>query len=73
MQTCNFTDFIQVLKPWLDSDYIRKGYLDKNGKFILFFSDGGEKVYQIDDCSKAQLKEVFELMVKKGIPVEKSE
>jgi hypothetical protein len=73
MQACSFTDFMQVLKPWLDSDYIRKGYLDQKGKFILFFTDGGEKVYQIDDCSEAHLKEVFEMMVKNGIPVEKGD
>ena len=71
MQTCSFIDFIQVLKPWLDGDYIRKGYLDKDGKFILFFADGGEKVYRIDDCSESRLKEVFEMMVQKGIAVEK--
>ena len=73
MQTCTFIDFIQVLKPWLDSDYIRKGYLDKKGNFRLFFTDGGEKVYHIDDCSEARLKEVFEMMIKNGIPVEKGE
>jgi hypothetical protein len=73
MQTCTFIDFIQVLKPWLDSDYIRKGYLDKKGYFRLFFADGGEKVYHIDDCSEARLKEVFEMMIKNGIPVEKGE
>lgn len=71
MQTCSFTDFIQVLKPWLDSDYIRKGYLDRKGNFRLFFVDGGEKVYRIDDCSEARLKEIFEMMIKKGIMVEK--
>ena len=73
MQTCSFIDFIQILKPWLDDDYIRKGYLDKDGKFILFFTDGGEKAYSIDDCSESRLKEVFEMMVQKGIPVEKAE
>ena len=73
MQTCSFIDFIQVLKPWLDGDYIRTGYLDKDGKFILFFADGGEKAYSIDDCSESRLKEVFEMMVQKGIPVEKAE
>jgi hypothetical protein len=39
----------------------------------LFFADGGEKVYHIDDCSEARLKEVFEMMIKNGIPVEKGE
>jgi len=73
MQTCSFIDFLQVLKPWLDSDYIRKGYLDKKGNFRLFFVDGGEKVYRIDDCSEARLKEVFEMMTNNGIPVEKGD
>ena len=73
MQTCSFIDFIQVLKPWLDSDYIRKGYVDKKGNFRLFFTDGGEKVYRIDDCSEDHLTEVFEMMMKKGIPVEKKD
>jgi hypothetical protein len=73
MESCSFIDFLQVLKPWLDSDYIRKGYLASNGSFTLFFSDGGEKRYRVDDCSEARLKEVFEMLAKKGIPVEKGE
>ena len=73
MQTCSFSDFIQVIKPWLDSDYIRKGYLDNRGNFRLFLADGGEKAYRIDDCSENQLREVFEMMIQKGIPVEKGE
>ena len=73
METCSFIDFMQVLKPWLDSDYIRKGYLDDKGNFRLFFTDGGEKAYRIDDCSEDRLKEVFEMMIEKGIPVEKSD
>ena len=73
MQTCSMMDFIQVLKPWLDRDYIRKGYLDSKGNFRLFFTDGGEKAYQVDDCTEARLKEVFEMMIEKGIPVEKGE
>ena len=71
METCSFIDFIQVLKPWLDGDYIRKGYLDKKGTFRVFFTDGGEKAYRIDDCSESRLTEVYELMIAKGIPVEK--
>jgi hypothetical protein len=73
METCSFIDFIQILTPWLDSDYIRKGYLDKEGNFKLFFADGGQKVYRIDDCSEDRLKEVLEMIVKKGIPIEKGE
>jgi hypothetical protein len=64
-------DFIQVLKPWLDRDYIRKGYLDSKGNFRLFLADGGEKVYRVDDCTEVRLKEVFDMMIEKGIPVEK--
>ena len=73
METCSFSNFIEVIKPWLDGDYIRKGYLDSTGTFRLFFTDGGEKVYRIDDCSEDRLGEVFQMMIKKGIPVEKGE
>ena len=73
MQSCSMMDFMKVLEPWLDRDYIRKGYLDSNGTFRLFFTDGGEKAYRIDDCTQARLKEVFEMMIEKGIPVEKGE
>lgn len=73
MEACQFVDFLQVLRPWLDRDYIRKGYLGKNGTFRICFSDGGEKHYQVNDCSEARLNEVFSLMASAGIPVEKSE
>jgi hypothetical protein len=71
MKTCTFVDFIKMIEPWLDRDYIRKGYLDKNGKFRIFFTDGGEKNYRIDDCTEARLKEVLEMMLAQGIPVER--
>jgi len=71
MEACKFIDFLEVLKPWLDRDYIRKGYLGKDGTFRIYFSDGGAKHYEIDDCSEARLKEVFNLMTAAGIPVEK--
>jgi hypothetical protein len=73
METCSFIDFFQTFKPWLDDDYIRKGYLDSKGNFRLFFTDGGEKAYRIDDCSESRLMEIYELMISKGIPVEKGE
>jgi hypothetical protein len=73
MEACSFIDFIKILTPWLDSDYIRKGYLDQKGNFKLFFADGGEKVYRIDDCTEDRLKEVLETIHKKGIPIEKGE
>ena len=73
MQTCSFTDFMQVLKPWLDSYYIRKGYFDDKGNFNLYLTDGGQKSYRIDDCNEARLKEIVDLLLQKGIPVEKAE
>ena len=73
MGSCTFVDFVQILKPWLDRQYIRKGYIDKGGNFRLFFSDGGVKVYHIDDCSESRLKEVFVMMTDKGIPIERAE
>ena len=73
METCSLNDFLQVLKPWLDSDYIRKGYIDGKGRFSLFFTDGGRKTYRIDDCTEDRLKETLQIMVDKGIPVEKGE
>ena len=30
-----------MLEPWLDRDYIRKGFIDSQGDFRLFFADGG--------------------------------
>ena len=72
MEACTFVDFLEILKPWLDRDYIRKGYLEKNGTFRIYFSDGGEKHFVVDDCSEARLQEVFTLMVAAGIPVEQS-
>jgi hypothetical protein len=31
--------------------------------------DGGQKGYQIDDCTVGQLKDAVELMKKNGVPV----
>ena len=70
MNTCTFIDFMQALKPWLNSDYIRQARFDDDkGNFTLMFVDGGQKVYHVDDCTAAQLKDVFELMKKNGVPV----
>ena len=73
MNTCSFTDFMETRKPWLTSDFIRKAYLDDNGNFRLLYADGGGKVYRIDDCTRAQLKDVVLLLQKNGISVEKLE
>jgi len=72
MKTCNLSDFMNALTPWLDDDYIRKAYLDDNGYFVLLFADGVKNVYHITDCEKSQLNDILEDLKKKGIPVESS-
>jgi len=70
MKTCNLSDFMKSLSPWLDDNYIRKACLDENGHFVLLFTDGVKNVYHIEDCEKSQLEEILEDMKKKGVPVE---
>jgi hypothetical protein len=60
---------MQTLKPWLNDDYIHAARFDDKGNFTLMFVDGGQKVYQVDDCTAAQLKEAAELLKKKGVSV----
>ena len=69
MTACTFVDFMQVLKPWLNDDYIYQARLDDKGNFTLIFVDGGQKNYRVDDCTAAQLKDVVELMKKNGVVV----
>jgi hypothetical protein len=71
MPTCRINDFLKILRPWLDRDYIRKVYLDDRDQLILYFADGGQNTYRIDDCSQVQLKEVLEEIKQKQIPIEK--
>lgn len=70
METCNLSDFMKALTPWLDDDYIRKAYLDDNGHFVLLFTDGVKNVYHIEDCAKSKLKSILEDLKKKGVFVE---
>jgi hypothetical protein len=67
-----FKDFMQSLKPRLNDDYIHKAHFDDKGNFILMFADGGQKVYRVDDCTSAQLKDAIEMMKKNGVPVFKA-
>ena len=71
METCSFSDFMQILKPWLNRDYVRKAYLDADGNFRLMFVDGGENAYRIDDVIQAQLADALRLLQENNIPVEK--
>ncbi len=73
METCKLKDFLKVFEPWLDGDYIRKVFLTKDDHLVLFFSDGGQKDYRIDDCSKGQLKEILSNIRQKGIAIEKDQ
>ena len=69
MSTCTFIDFMQTLKPWLNDDYISTARFDDKGNFTLMFVDGGQKVYQVDDCTADQLKDAVELLKKNGVSV----
>ena len=70
METCNLSDFMKTLTPWLSKDYIRKVYLDDNGYVVLLFTDGVRNKYRIDDCNAAQIKTVLEDLKKQGVRVE---
>lgn len=69
MESCQFNDFLKVLEPWLDRDYIRKVSLTGKDHMVLFFTDGGQKAYRIDDCTKDQLKEILDDIENRGIIV----
>jgi len=69
MSTCTFIDFMQTLKPWLNDDYIHTARIDDKGNFTLMFVDGGQKAYQVDDCTVDQLKDAVELLKKNGVSV----
>lgn len=71
MDTCTFSNFIAALRPWLNRDYIRQAHIDESGKFVLMFTDGGQKTYRVDDCTAAQVKDAVSLLEKNGVPVSK--
>ena len=70
METCNLSDFMKALTPWLSSDYLRKVWLDDKGQVILLFTDGVKNVYRIDDCNEAQIQAVLKDLKKRGVSVE---
>jgi hypothetical protein len=73
METCKLNDLLKVLEPWLDRDYIRKVVLTEHDHLVFFLTDGGQKDYLVDDCSKAQLIGILSDIQKKGITVEKAQ
>jgi len=70
MKKCSLDDFMTEMKPWLDSNHIKKAHLDEDGHFVLHFIDGMKNVYDIDDCNKAQINKVLKDLQTKGIPAE---
>lgn len=70
MKTCTLSDFMEMLTPWLSSDYIQKVYVDHKGHLILMFTDGVKDVYHIEDGTEEQLKEILEDLKGKGIKIE---
>jgi hypothetical protein len=69
MDTCRLDDFLKMLEPWLDRDYIRTVHLDAQGHLVLFFTDGGQRDYRIDDCTNAQLEGILDDIRQRGIAV----
>ena len=69
MNKCKFIDFIEMLKPWINDNYIRQARINAEGEFTLSFVDGGCKTFQIDDCSRGQLENTIEQMKKNGVQI----
>ncbi len=69
MKTCSLNHFLEAVKPWIDSDYIRTAHLDADGNFVLSFADGVKNIYRIDDCNKMQMEAILEDFREKGIRI----
>ena len=69
MNTCRFTDFMHVLEPWLNENYIHQARIDDRKIFTLTFVDGGCQTFRIDDCSSEQLADTIALLKKNGVQV----
>ena len=69
MKACSLNEFLEELKPWLDSDHIHSAEVDANGHFVLHFTDGMKNVYALDDCNQAQVQKVMADLAKQGIKV----
>jgi len=66
MEFCTFSHFMETLKPWLDADYIHRAKRDEAGRFVLLFADGGQRVFQIEDCNREEVNQIIEMMRKTG-------
>ena len=70
METCTFTGFMETLKPWLSGDYVHRAKRDEKGRFVLLFSDGGQRIFEVDGCTQSQTENIVELMRQNGIRVD---
>ena len=70
MRTCSLTDFMEVITPWLSNEYLKRVYKNEKDHLLLLFRDGVKDVYQIEDCTEEQLRDVLEEIKEKGIQVE---
>ncbi len=70
MKTCSLNDFMEIITPWLSSEYLKSVYKDDKDHLLLLFRDGVKDVYQIEDCTEEQLREVLEHFKGNGIQVE---
>ena len=69
MHKCNFIDFLDMLKPCINDNYISQARLGAEGTLTFSFVDGGCKTYQIDDCSLEQLEDTIAHMKENGVAV----
>jgi hypothetical protein len=60
---------MEALKPWLNSEYLRGAHVDDSVRCTLLFVDGGQKVFQIDDCTAGQLKELAVFLKDNGVQI----
>ncbi|HKL81737.1 MAG TPA: hypothetical protein VJ879_04410 [Desulfobacter sp.] len=58
------------MKPWLSKEYIQMAYLNEKDHLVLLFKDNVQNVYNINDCSKKQLKNILADLKSKGIIVQ---
>ena len=61
---------MEVITPWLSNEYLKRVYKNEKGHLLLLFRDGVKDVYQIEDCTEEQLRDVLEEIKEKGIQVE---
>jgi hypothetical protein len=69
MKKCSLQHFSESLKPWLESDYIRRVTLHQDSSVTFTFMDGISDTYGITDCSRPQVKRICQDLVERGITV----